>query len=75
MTDAECAEILTEYRKLRLGPELSAAMDHAIGRLRPAPTGFALGPLVIDRGSGGAIAGGAYDGVLMNSRAIDLAAA
>lgn len=34
MTDAECAEILAEYRKLTLGPELSAAMDHAIAKLR-----------------------------------------
>lgn len=31
MTDAECAEILAEFRKLNLGPELSAALDHAIG--------------------------------------------
>lgn len=31
MTDAECAVILAEFRKLTLGPELSAAMDHAIG--------------------------------------------
>ena len=31
MTDAECAEILAEFRKLTLGPELSAALDHAIG--------------------------------------------
>ena len=35
MTDAECAEILSEFRKLTLGPELSAAMDHAIGVLVP----------------------------------------
>lgn len=35
MTDAECAEILAEFRKLTLGPELSAAMDHAIGVLVP----------------------------------------
>ena len=46
MTDAECAETLAEFRKLTLGPELSAALDHAIGRLRPAPMGFALGPLI-----------------------------
>ncbi len=31
MTDAECAETLAEFRKLNLGPELSAALDHAIG--------------------------------------------
>lgn len=37
MTDAECAEILAEYRKLRLGPELSAAMDHAIEVLTSDP--------------------------------------
>ena len=34
MTDAECAETLSEFRKLTLGPELSAALDHAIGVLR-----------------------------------------
>ena len=33
MTDAECAETLAEFRKLTLGPELSAALDHAIARL------------------------------------------
>ena len=33
MTDAECAETLSDFRKLTLGPELSAALDHAIGRL------------------------------------------
>jgi len=49
MTDAECAETLAEFRKLTLGPELSAALDHAIGRLRPAPMGFALGPLADSR--------------------------
>lgn len=49
MTDAECAETLSEFRKLTLGPELSAALDHAIGRLRPAPMGFALGPLADSR--------------------------
>ena len=31
MTDSECAETLSEFRKLTLGPELSAALDHAIG--------------------------------------------
>ena len=31
MTDAECAETLSDFRKLTLGPELSAALDHAIG--------------------------------------------
>jgi len=31
MTDAECAAILAEFRGLTLGPELSAALDHAIG--------------------------------------------
>ena len=35
MTDAECAEVLSEFRKLTLGPELSAALDHAIARLQP----------------------------------------
>ncbi len=35
MTDAECAETLSEFRKLTLGPELSAALDHAIWRLNP----------------------------------------
>ena len=77
MTDAECAEILAEFRKLRLGPELSAAMDHAIGVLRLPKFGEVqypadwlrvspLGPRVSDHGSGGSIAGGAHDGVLMN---------
>ena len=70
MTDAECAEVLAEFRKLKLGPELSAALDHAIGRLRPvrdlASIARALGPLVVDRGTGGAIACGAGEGVLMN---------
>lgn len=46
MTDAECAEILAEFRKLRIGPELSAAMDHAIGRLSNRSQAFALGPLI-----------------------------
>jgi len=41
MTDAECAEILAEFRKLTLGPELSAAMDHAIARLDPKVPVFA----------------------------------
>lgn len=49
MTDSECAERLAEFRKLNLGPELSAALDHAIWRLRPAPMGFALGPLTDSR--------------------------
>ena len=31
MTDAECIETLSEFRKLTLGPDLSAALDHAIG--------------------------------------------
>ncbi len=31
MTDAECAAILADFRKLTLGPDLSAALDHAIG--------------------------------------------
>ena len=31
MTDSECAETLSEFRKLTLGPDLSAALDHAIG--------------------------------------------
>lgn len=35
MTDAECAETLAEFRRLTLGPELSAALDHAIARLQP----------------------------------------
>ena len=88
MTDAECAAILAEFRGLTLGPELSAALDHAIGVLigprklfgngalliSPAD-GRVYGPLVTDHGSGGSITGGIYDGVLMNSRAIDLAAA
>lgn len=43
MTDAECAEILSEFRKLTLGPELSAAMDHAIKRLGPQVPVF-VGP-------------------------------
>jgi len=39
VTDAECAVILAEFRKLTLGPELSAALDHAIGALRfPKPS-------------------------------------
>lgn len=75
MTDVECAEILADFRKLTLGPELSAALDHAIARLGPKVPAFAPGPLVIDRVSGGSIAGGACDGVLMNARAIDLAMA
>ena len=33
MTDAECAVILAEFRKLTLGPELSEALDHAIAQL------------------------------------------
>lgn len=49
MTDAECAEILSEFRKLTLGPELSAALDHAIGRMRPFPFAFALSPLTDSR--------------------------
>ena len=36
MTDAECAETLAEFRLLTLGPRLSEALDHAIGRLRPS---------------------------------------
>lgn len=43
MTDAECAETLSEFRKLKLGPELSAALDHAIGRLNPKTPVF-VGP-------------------------------
>lgn len=46
MTDAECAETLSEFRKLTLGPELSAALDHAIGRLRPDEYGYKFGPLI-----------------------------
>ena len=49
MTDAECAETLSEFRKLNLGPDLCAALDHAIGRLRPVPFAFALGPLTGSR--------------------------
>ena len=60
MTDAECAETLSEFRKLTLGPELSAALDHAIGRL--SGPRFLFGD------------GTPYD-VLTGSRAIDLAAA
>ena len=37
MTDAECTVILAEFRKLTLGPELSAALDHAIGVLLTNP--------------------------------------
>ena len=33
MTDAECSEVLAEFRLLTLGPRLSEALDHAIGRL------------------------------------------
>ena len=81
MTDAECAETLAEFRKLTLGPELSAALDHAIGWMtRVDQMGTVVPPYfpavrVTDHGSGGSITGGIYDGVLMNSRAIDLAAA
>ena len=46
MTDAECAAILADFRKLTLGPELSAALDHAIWRLSNRPQAFALGPLI-----------------------------
>lgn len=53
MTDAECAEILSEFRKLNLGPELSAALDHAIGRLGRLKIGeqhpeFPIGSRAID---------------------------
>ncbi len=43
MTDAECTVILAEFRKLTLGPELSAALDHAIGALARHPA--FMGPL------------------------------
>lgn len=43
MTDTEAAEILAEFRKLKLGPELSAALDHAIARLGPKVPVF-VGP-------------------------------
>lgn len=33
MTDTECAAILAEFRKLTLGPEFSAALDHAVDAL------------------------------------------
>lgn len=46
MTDAECAETLAEFRKLTLGPELSAAMDWAIYRLSHREPALALGPLI-----------------------------
>jgi len=35
VTDAECAETLAEFRLLTLGPRLSEALDHAIGRMTP----------------------------------------
>ena len=39
MTDSKCAAILAEFRKLTLGPDLSAALDHAIAALRfPKPS-------------------------------------
>ena len=46
MTDAECAGTIAEFRKWTLGPELSAALDHAIGRLRPDEYGYKFGPLI-----------------------------
>lgn len=46
MTDAECAETLSEFRRLNLGPELCAALDHAIWRMSDRPQAFALGPLI-----------------------------
>jgi len=73
VTDAECAVILAEFRKLTLGPELSAALDHAIGALARHPS--FIGPRVTLLDNGGSIAGQKFDGVLMNSRAIDLAMA
>jgi len=48
MTDAECAEILSEFRKLNLGPELSAALDHAIARIAPSPLVVVTGSRAID---------------------------
>lgn len=47
MTDAECAAILAEFRGLTLGPELSAALDHAIGRLGRPKIGEQLPELLI----------------------------
>jgi len=44
MTDVECAEILADFRKLTLGPELSAALDHAIGRMQPTPMPLVVWP-------------------------------
>lgn len=35
MTDTEAAEVLAEFRKLKLGPDLCAALDHAVLRLMP----------------------------------------
>jgi len=48
MTDTECAEILSEFRKLTLGPELSAALDHAIARLAPSPFLVVTGSRALD---------------------------
>ena len=48
MTDAECAETLAEFRKLTLGPDLSAALDHAIARLAPSPLVVVTGSRALD---------------------------
>ena len=54
MTDAECAETLSDFRKLTLGPELSAALDHAIGwmtrvdEMAKVPTPYLAGSRALD---------------------------
>jgi len=63
VTDAECTEILAEFRKLTLGPDLSAALDHAIGVLARHPA-FTV-PASIDR-TGGKMVAATTVGVLMN---------
>ena len=47
--DKGYTETLAEFRKLTLGPELSAALDHAIARLSPTAALIVVsGPRAID---------------------------
>ena len=90
MTDAECAETLAEFRTLTLGPDLSAALDHAIGVMQRRNITFELARDQVQAFAGFEAAGRqawippqptaeerikAYGGIPMDSRAIDLAAA
>jgi hypothetical protein len=71
MTLVEAVETLREFRKLTLGPDLSLAIDtvcNAIDALIESDRMYReRGMRVVDRGSSGAIAGGAADEVLMNA--------